>query len=707
MKKKIVLALIVCFVLCIGSVGYTAQKRLKRSYRERQKVLKNLAARYKNWYHTIYHISADEEKQVFLSLTNNRDRDIFIRAFWLQRDPTPGTEENEYKIEIEQRFAHVQKIFSRSSSKPGWMTDKGKYYMILGKPSSVEQFNSKPGLYPAEVWYYYGDQSLGLPTYFNITFFRPHNTTEWKFYNPSVDGPAALLVQEAPVDETNYSAIHERIREAAPELAMPAMTMIPNEIAPGFRPPMRNNLIVSNIHESPRRKINVSYATHFLNYKGYVELESSINYIGNTKQISVTRYGRYGFNFVNISLKPKKISVGYNEKRDKYYFNYELNVSLKKGEKFVYEYKKNFDFYIEPDEVNQLKGNGIVIHDTFPVIPGEYDLTVFAMNSVGKEFTYFDKKINVMAEGAQPVLATPLLGYKVDEQPDDYFFPYKFNGQKLYVDTQGNLELNSKPRILLGAYNLDNHMWQNGSFEIAIKSMEARNSFVKTYSVPLKNYSYRKNLNVLYEPPDPLNAGYYEYEVRLKDKTGKILDLKQSNFGVSPLRTIGYPQETFKKLRADNPFLFYYTLATQYEKIGQTNEAEKYYARCVENKPDFKQGYVNYLNVLNKQKKFTQVVVDAEKLKGEQELEFDYHRLKATALYGMKDYKEALNHLIKANTIYDSDVRILNLMGFTLLNLKDYPEALKALEASMKVNGKQAFIAKTIKKVKGRMNAGK
>ena len=186
----------------------------------------------------------------------------------------------------------MQEYFSRSSSKPGWMTDMGKFYMILGKPNSIERFDSRPGLYPAVVWYYFGDKTLGLSTYFSVAFYRPNNTTEWKFYNPSVDGPAALLIKHMPVDELNYAAIYEKIRELAPELAMPAITMIPNEIAPGFRPPLRNNLIVSNIYESPKRKINVSYATHFLNYKGYVDVESSINYIANSKLVSVSKNGK-------------------------------------------------------------------------------------------------------------------------------------------------------------------------------------------------------------------------------------------------------------------------------------------------------------------------------------------------------------------------------------------------------------------------------
>jgi hypothetical protein len=45
-------------------------------------------------------------------------------------------------------------------------------------------------------------------------------------------------------------------------------------------------------------------------------------------------------------------------------------------------------------------------------------------------------------------------------------------------------------------------------------------------------------------------------------------------------------------------------------------------------------------------------------------------------------------------------------LGFTLLNLKEYNEALKAFAASLSLNDKQVFIRNTVKKVKEKMGAG-
>lgn len=699
MKNRIVLLLIMCVILLFG--GNLEAKRVKLSGKQRREAVKNLTGHFKQFYEMTYYISLEDEQDVFLSLDNVREKEMFMRSFWQQRDPTPGTEDNEYKLEIERRFEYVQKYFSRGTSKEGWQTDMGRFYMILGKPNSIERFDSKPGLYPAQVWYFFGDKSLGLPTYFSVMFYKPNNMTEWKFYNPSVDGPASLIIQTDAVNDIDYEGLYDKIRELAPELAMPALTMIPNEIAPGFRPPLRNNLIVSNIHESPKRKINVSYATHFLDYKGYVTSEASVNYIENASNVSVSRYGRFGFDFVTVSIKPKKISLGFSEEKNQYFFSYDLNISLKKDEKFIFEDKKHFDFYLEEDKIQSLRGNGLVLHHIFPVIPGKYKLTVFAMNSVGKEFTYFDKTINVPGTQAGPVLAMPVIGHKTENQMDNFLFAYRVGDKKLFVDPSKNFRLRSKPQLMLGAYNLDRTLWDTGKIVVLLKGLNERKKYEKTYDIPLKEYSFDKNINLIKQiGDDGLNPDYYEMSVMLMDGSGKPLDTKTLNFSISPVTTFGYAMETFNKVRADNPFHFYSMLANQYEQTGQFANAEEYYSRSVKSNPGHLAGYVPYLQLLNKLKKFTQVMVEVEKIKTDQNLQFDYYLIKAIALYGMKDFEETLKNLLEANKIYDSDTRVLNLLGFTLLNLKDKKEALKAFEASLKLDARQPFIKKTYDQVK-------
>ncbi len=697
MKKILIISFTIIFLAQITLIS--KDRNFKISSKNRRKIYKQLPYRHKKWLNMVKYISTPDERNIFYKLTNERDRDLFIKAYWTQRDPTPGTPENEYKTEIIKRFKYVNREFKKGSSKPGWMTDMGQFYMILGKPSSIDRFDNKAGLYPAQVWYYYGDKRLGLPTFFNITFFKPRNTTEWKLYNPAQDGPQALLISWGPVDTSNIGMLEAKIRELAPRLSGPSVSMIPNDPTAVFAGSLRSNLVLSSIYDSPKRHINVSYATNFLNYKGFVDVNSSINYIENTHKVLLQRYKRFGFNFVNISIKPKIISLGYVEKSEQYFYNFKMTVSLKKGDDFIYQYSKNFDFYIPFKDIQNVK-KGIEIHDSFPIAPGKYKLLVYIQNTIGKQFSYFDEEIKVEDFGSNPFITDTLLGYKLEPQTSNYFFPYNFNDSKMYFDTDKEFKLKEKPIFFVGAYNINKEIWSKGYMEIILTGLNERRNYKYTKKIMLNSQPYDPNLNIIANVCEKgLYSDYYIFSVKLYDHRNSIIDSNTDRFTVAPVSNMNYANESFKKSRLINTYYFDYILGIQYENQKLFSEGIKYYERSVEKNPDFIEGVVRYLKLLNRTKKYSKVLAKVESIKNSRKYKLEYHHIKGTSYYGLKDYEKALTELLAANKVYDSDLGVLNLLGFTLFNLKEYDEALKTFNASLTLDKNQPVIKNILKEI--------
>src|ERR1700722_4328671 len=120
---------------------------LKRSPNEKQKKQQKkslkieLSKTYKKWLNEdVVWIITDEERAAFKQLSNDEERDSFIEAFWQRRDPTPDTEENEYKEEHYQRIAYANEHFA--AGVPGWKTDRGRIYIMYGKPDEIESHPS-------------------------------------------------------------------------------------------------------------------------------------------------------------------------------------------------------------------------------------------------------------------------------------------------------------------------------------------------------------------------------------------------------------------------------------------------------------------------------------------------------------------------------------------------------------------------------------
>jgi GWxTD domain-containing protein len=704
MKKTTSIA---CAILLLAAAalaqGRAAGKKPELSPVEKTSY-ESLAPRYRAWLDMVTHVTLAEERKVFLKLANDRDRDAFITIFWLQRDPTPGTPDNEFKTEVEARFAYVNDFFKRGSARPGWMTDPGRIYMILGKPNSQERFDEKPGLYPVMVWYYYGDASLGLPTYFNIVFYKRFGTGEWQLYNPAQDGPGALLIQDKPVDPDDYGALYNKIFQIAPTLAGPAFSMIPNEMGENYRPSLRNNFVLASIIQSPTRKLSVTYATNFLKYKGYVDVSSSANFIDNINLVSLTREERYGLDMVNVSVRPKKLSMGYNEEKDRYFFNLNLNVSLRQGERIVYQYAKNFEFYFEPDRVQALQGGGVVIHDSFPVIPGEFQLVVFVENSVGKEFTYFDQTLRVPVPGVRPHLAAPVLGHGLENEENPYYHAYKFVRRKLSVDPERTFGLADVPHLLVGAYDLPRDLWEQGEVEIEIKGLSERTRFRRTLKQALNGQPYARDLHwILPLDKEGMHADYYDLTLRLRSAAGAVLDSRSANFTISPVQKLAHPIESYKQAQADNPFLFRFALGQQYQATGSLEKAEEQFVQSVRDNPGFAEGLVARLAVANRLKKYAGVLEAAEGLAGSEKYALEYHLAKGTALVGLERLEAALDELLAANKASNSDIRVLNLLGTVFFRLDDLEQALQAFEASLKLNGSQPQVEKAVADVRARL----
>ncbi|MBP7794460.1 MAG: GWxTD domain-containing protein, partial [Candidatus Saccharicenans sp.] len=96
--------------------------------------IKNLAPNYQDWLEIVTPIITETEKEVFLKLKTDRERDRFINMFWQIRDPDRDTAENEFYRDYLERVRFADQNFGVGSSRRGCLTERGYYYLLLGKP---------------------------------------------------------------------------------------------------------------------------------------------------------------------------------------------------------------------------------------------------------------------------------------------------------------------------------------------------------------------------------------------------------------------------------------------------------------------------------------------------------------------------------------------------------------------------------------------
>jgi GWxTD domain-containing protein len=145
----------------------------KKKKQQMKDYSKEIKGSYKKWLEEdVIWIISDEERAAFKQLSNDEERDNFIEAFWQRRDPTPDTEENEYKEEHYQRIAYANEHFA--AGVPGWKTDRGHIYIMYGKPDEndshpsggtyerpMEEGGGETSTYPFEQWRYRYLEGIG------------------------------------------------------------------------------------------------------------------------------------------------------------------------------------------------------------------------------------------------------------------------------------------------------------------------------------------------------------------------------------------------------------------------------------------------------------------------------------------------------------------------------------------------------------------
>jgi GWxTD domain-containing protein len=183
----------------------TEKERRKQEERRR----KELESPYRKWLEEdVVYIITDEERRAFKNLQTDEEREQFIEQFWLRRDPTPDTVENEYKEEHYRRIAYANERFA--SGIPGWKTDRGRIYITFGPPDEIESHPSggtyeRPweegggttSTYPFEKWRYRYLEGVGMQTDIVIEFVDKSMTGEYRMTMDPSEKDALLMVPGA------------------------------------------------------------------------------------------------------------------------------------------------------------------------------------------------------------------------------------------------------------------------------------------------------------------------------------------------------------------------------------------------------------------------------------------------------------------------------------------------------------------------------
>jgi GWxTD domain-containing protein len=609
--------------------------------------VEKLTPELQSWLEDVSPILTKTERAVFNKLQTNADRAKFVRFFWRMRDPYPDTAENEFQKEFEERVRFADKNFGHYSPKRGSQTDRGYFYVVLGKPLERNLFTTQSQVWPLELWFYKGAEEYGLPAYFYLIFYQSEGIGDYRLYSPTVEGPEKLVIQAAvgSAQSVDRASALKAIKNVNPELANASVSYLPSE-TPGGAASFSSDSIIAAVRRLPEKKFSDSYARSYLNFKDHVETEYTDHYLQSAFRIRIFREA--GQAFVHWSIEPEKMNFG--TQADAIYASFELVLRLEDGRgTAVFERTEEIPVRISPEQYRAHERQRFAFQDLLAVVPGDYRGLFLLKNKTAKDFSSFETRITVPAESVAPSLSAPLLFYSrsaVPEAQKRNLKAFAFGGQQYVSGARNEFTTAATLGVFVQARNVAGAGTTFVLDLVSLDSNENAGTFPLTDVAP--------------DPGDPstllvsgsaplkdVKPGYYRCRVSIAAPDGRRLLTTEEDFVVLAQP---YPVVPWVYARLHGPFPgpeHLLTLGSQHFLKGEFGPARDLFERVLQGRDD-----------------------PAARL------------LLAKSLYGLGLFQESLDH---AAAVYkrSGDREAAKVVALDQSGLKDWTAALTTLEKLM------------------------
>ncbi|MBE3144285.1 MAG: GWxTD domain-containing protein [Planctomycetes bacterium] len=652
---------------------------------------RELSPTWKKWVEEeVNYIITPKEREIFLSLKTEREREAFQRAFWAIRDPTPGTPVNEFREEHYRRLKYADDVFGRGTVKLGRETDRGRIYIILGPPVDVQRFyETLSNLVPTELWQYYGDGSLGLPAAFYVVFFQDQNMGDYRLYSPSFDGPQRLIQGRAQERSDRYDA-YIQIRETNSELAEASLSLIPGT---GGDPSnstgsLSSDMLIADINRIPEKKVKDEWAKAFARHGDIVSTDYSVNYIESNSVLFV--HQESGKNYLHTIIEPYKLTLSQYE--DKIYATLRLNVKVSASDGvMIHQEEKNIPVELSLQQFKVVERQLLAIGDIVPLIEGDFKIDLLLRNTNSKEFSSVEGTAAAPADGKAAL--SPILFISDEKTASEVgeTIPFLFHGHQLYPDAK---RMYSKTENMAFYLEIYNPSALSGGSKLRITIIDEAKVLADSEE-PVQERAFLIQKIPLQDYP----PGYYKVKATLSDAAEGEISTSSGEFIVSHVAYVPKPWQFNKTYPPLNHAYFAVIRAFQYLEMGKNDQAIQeimpFHDPSNPNKEIAKVLARAYF-----QKKDYQMVVEVlDPLKSAQE--FEIQELAGKSFFALKLYPKAIESFEMALTSSGEVIEIINLIGYSYLEMAENREALRYFERSLDLFADQPQIQKIVNKIKG------
>jgi GWxTD domain-containing protein len=358
---------------------------------------KQLPPAYRKWLeHDVVYLITNEEREAFLQLNTELERDHAIEIFWEVRNPTPGAPTNPYKEEIYRRIEYANQFFGTPGKDNGWNTDRGRVYITLGEPQQKAPYYNTRETRPMEIWFYQ-NANPALPAFFYVLFYQREIGGDFRLYSPNFDGPDKLTTSSFAINNRlkAFQLIDESLGR---EVARTTLSLIPNESVDTNRATstLSSDLMLSviktlanhplTIEQLRRNRDLLTNVSHRVLLNGeYLDVLTAVLRDGN---------GDPSLHYLLRFLKPEDFSV--EKSGDKVFYSLQLLTRVFDGNNhLLLERENTFSDFLNSVQLDQVREKVAGVEGVLPLPPGVYRVAFELTNKVNQTGYSVERPVTV------------------------------------------------------------------------------------------------------------------------------------------------------------------------------------------------------------------------------------------------------------------------------------------------------------------------
>ncbi len=513
----------------------------KEKKRREDKLRKELETPFRKWLNEdVTYIISDEERTTWKRLATDEEREQFIEQFWLRRDPSPDSQENEYKEEHYRRIAYTNERYA--SGIPGWKSDRGRIYITFGPPDELEDHPSggtyeRPieegggttSTFPFQKWRYRWIEGVGQDI--NIEFVDTTMTGEFRMTMDPSEKDALMMVPGAGLtmmEQMGLSSKNDRFsRTDGTRLGTGNQAM-----------PMRMNQFerlqqFANLQKAPKIK--------FRDLEAQVNSKITFNVLPMQVRVDFIKMTNATVNaYVTIQFERKDLQFKQEGNLSKSLVNiYARVTTMTRRVANVFEHPVSIDV---PTEMLAEASKGRAIYqNAVPLAPGRYRLNVVAKDVIGGNMNNYEIALDVPRFDDEKLgMSSVILADMIEKVPTKQIGAGQFviGTSKVRPRMSESFRRDEKMGIFVNIYNFspdEKSRKPNGTIEYEIVR-NGSNVKVLEFTEDVKDIAGASATQVTIEkllPLQSLEPGQYTLKMKVTDKNNNQVLTPSTIFTVS------------------------------------------------------------------------------------------------------------------------------------------------------------------------------